>query len=186
MRMESILLSLSKMDYLTQAQIQAIHDLKSPRNANRILNGMSDYLSSFRLGLEKVYYLNKNGREFVNQETIRKKTPNVEHFLTRNQLWIYMNRPKKWKNEARVIVGDSSIVCDAQTYQNDIPVFIEVDISQSMQVNKQKIQKYRKLKELSKDPFYVVWVTKIDSRRKRISDLSQGLPGYIYTLEEII
>ena len=186
MRMESILLSLSKLDYLTQAQIQAIHDLKSPRNANRILNSMSDYLSSFRLGLEKVYYLNKNGREFVNQPTVRKKTPNVEHFLTRNQLWIYMQRPKEWKNEAKVIVGDSSIVCDAQTYQGDIPVFIEVDVSQSMQVNKQKIQKYRKLKELSKDPFYVVWVTKIDSRRKRISELSQGLPGYIYTLEEII
>ena len=186
MRMESILLSLSKLDYLTQAQIQAIHELKSPRNANRILNSMSDYLSSFRLGLEKVYYLNKNGREFVNQPTVRKKTPNVEHFLTRNQLWIYMQRPKEWKNEAKVIVGDSSIVCDAQTYQGNIPVFIEVDISQSMQVNKQKIQKYRKLKELSKDPFYVVWVTKIDSRRKRISELSQGLPGYIYTLEEII
>ena len=186
MRMESILLSLSKLDYLTQAQIQAIHDLKSPRNANRILNSMSDYLSSFRLGLEKVYYLNKKGREFVNQPTVRKKTPNVEHFLTRNQLWIYMQRPKNWKNEAKVIVGDSSIVCDAQTYQGNIPVFIEVDISQSMQVNKQKIQKYRKLKELSKDPFYVVWVTKIDSRRKRISELSQGLPGYIYTLEEII
>ena len=186
MRMESILLSLSKLDYLTQTQIQAIHDLKSPRNANRILNSMSDYLSSFRLGLEKVYYLNKNGREFVNQPTVRKKTPNVEHFLTRNQLWIYMQRPKNWKNEAKVIVGDSSIVCDAQTYQGNIPVFIEVDISQSMQVNKQKIQKYRKLKELSKEPFYVVWVTKIDSRRKRISELSQGLPGYIYTLEEII
>lgn len=186
MRMESILLSLSKLDYLTQTQIQSIHDLKSPRNANRILNSMSDYLSSFRLGLEKVYYLNKNGREFVNQPTVRKKTPNVEHFLTRNQLWIYMQRPKNWKNEAKVIVGDSSIVCDAQTYQGNIPVFIEVDISQSMQVNKQKIQKYRKLKELSKEPFYVVWVTKIDSRRKRISELSQGLPGYIYTLEEII
>lgn len=185
-RFERILFSLKQFDYLTQVQIKEIHNLKGDRNANRILNSMSSYLSSFRLGLEKVYYLNKNGREYVGHSVIRKKTPNVEHFLTRNQLWIHMQKPKEWKNEVKIKAGDTSIICDAQTYQGNIPVFIEVDISQSMQVNKQKIQKYRKLKELSKDPFYVVWVTKIDSRRKRISELSQGLPGYVYTLEEII
>lgn len=186
MRMESILSSISKFDYLTQAQIQEIHDLKSPRNANRVLNSMSDYLSSFRLGLEKVYYLNKNGRELVNNKVVRKKTPHVEHYLTRNQLWIHLRKPVEWQNEVKLKAGDFYIVCDAKTSQNGIPVFIEVDVSQSMQENKLKIEKYKQLMEITKQKFYVVWVTKIDSRRKRISELSQGLPGYIYTLEEII
>ena len=147
---------------------------------------MSDYLSSFRNGLEKVYYLNKNGREYVNHPVIRKKTPNVEHFITRNQLWIHLKRPRDWKNEVKVNAGDAYIICDAKTSQNNIPVFIEVDISQPMQVNKAKIQKYKKLKELSKDPFYVVWVTKFPGRKKRLAELSAGLNGHIYMTGEII
>ena len=186
MRMESILSSLSRFDYLSQAQIQSIHDLKSPRNANRILHSMSDYLSSFRLGLEKVYYLNKNGRELVNSQVIRKKTPNVEHYLTRNQLWIHMQKPKEWENEVKLKAGDFSIICDAKTSQRGIPVFIEVDITQSMQENKRKIEKYRELKKISNQVFHVVWVTKLDSRKKRINELSYGLTGHVYTLEEII
>ena len=177
---------MKKFDYLTQAQIQSIHDIKGDRNANRILNDMSHYLCSFKNGLEKVYYLNKNGRELVSHDIIRKKTPNIEHFLIRNQLWIHMRRPPEWQNEVRVKAGDVSIICDAKTVQNQIPVFVEVDISQPMQINKQKIQKYKQLQKETNQPFYVIWVTKMDSRRKRLSELSQGLPGYIYTFEEII
>ncbi|WP_352921199.1 replication-relaxation family protein [Peribacillus simplex] len=186
MRIESILWSLKRFDYLTQTQIQAIHNLKGDRNANRILNGMSDYISSFRNGLEKVYYLNKNGREYVDHNIIRKKTPNAEHFITRNQLWIHLRRPKEWQNEVQIKAGDISIVCDAKTSQNNIPVFVEVDISQPMQINKAKIQKYKKLQQISKDPFYVVWVTKFPGRKKKLMELSKGLKGHVYTVEEII
>ncbi|MGE6611849.1 replication-relaxation family protein [Peribacillus sp. NPDC076916] len=185
-RTESILWSLKRFDYLTQAQIQVIHDLKGERNANRILNGMSAYICSFRNGLEKVYYLNKNGREYMDHNIIRKKTANADHFITRNQLWIYLRRPKEWQNEVQIKAGDISIVCDAKTSQNGIPVFIEVDISQPMQVNKAKIQKYKKLQQISKDPFYVVWVTKFPGRKKKLMELSAGLKGHVYTVEEII
>ncbi|WP_157805552.1 replication-relaxation family protein [Bacillus sp. mrc49] len=185
-RTESILWSLKRFDYLTQAQIQVIHDLKGERNANRVLNGMSAYISSFRNGLEKVYYLNKNGREYMDHNIIRKKTANADHFITRNQLWIYLRRPKEWQNEIQIKAGDISLVCDAKTSQNGIPVFIEVDISQPMQVNKAKIQKYKKLQQISKDPFYVVWVTKFPGRKKKLMELSTGLKGHVYTVEEII
>lgn len=185
-RTESILWSLKRFDYLTQAQIQVIHDLKGERNANRVLNGMSAYISSFRNGLEKVYYLNKNGREYMDHNIIRKKTANADHFITRNQLWIYLRRPKEWQNEVQIKAGEISIVCDAKTSQNGIPVFIEVDISQPMQVNKAKIQKYKKLQQISKDPFYVVWVTKFPGRKKKLMELSAGLKGHVYTVEEII
>lgn len=184
-RTESILWSLKRFDYLLQSQIQVIHDLKGDRNANRILNGMSEYICSFRNGLEKVYYLNKNGREFVDHDVIRKKTANVEHFITRNQLWIYLRRPKDWENEVQIKAGDISIVCDAKTSQNGFPAFVEVDISQPMQVNKAKIEKYKKIQKLSKDPFYVVWVTKFSSRKKKLMELSAGLNVHVFTSEEI-
>lgn len=184
--MENILWSLKRFDYLTQAQIQTIHDLKGERNANRVLNSMTKYICSFRNGLEKVYYLNKNGREFVDHDVIRKKTANAEHFITRNQLWIHQRRPKDWENEVEVKAGGICLVADARTSQNGIPVFIEVDISQPMQINKAKIEKYKKIQMLSKDPFYVVWVTKFSSRKKKLRELSAGLKGHVYTVEEII
>lgn len=185
-RTENILWSLRRFDYLTQAQIQVIHDLKGDRNANRILNSMSEYISSFRNGLEKIYYLNKNGREYVGHDVVRKKTANAEHFITRNQLWIHLRRPKEWQNEVQIKAGSISIVCNAKTSQNGVPVFVEVDISQPMQVNKAKIEKYKKIQQLSKDPFYVVWVTKFPGRKKKLMELSAGLKGHVYTVEEII
>lgn len=160
--------------------------MKGDRNANRILNSMSEYICSFRNGLEKVYYLNKNGREFVDHDVIRKKTANAEHFITRNQLWIYLRRPKDWENEVEVKAGGVRLISDARTSQKGVPIFIEVDISQPMQVNKSKIEKYKEIQKLSKDPFHVVWVTKFPSRKKKLMELSIGLSGHVYTVGEII
>ncbi|MFJ5624773.1 replication-relaxation family protein [Peribacillus loiseleuriae] len=106
-RQEDILLSLKKFDYLTRSQIQIIHDLKGDRNANRVLNDMAEYLGTFRHEGNIVYYLNKNGRERIQHDVIRKKTPNIQHFLVRNQLWMHLKRPHSWQNEAKIKVGDT-------------------------------------------------------------------------------
>ena len=148
-RIENILLTLRKFDYMNRSQLQAIHNLKSDRNANRFLNDMSEYLCSFRNGLENVYYLSKEGRERVKCDVIRKKTPQIQHFLLRNQLWIHLNCPSGWENEIKIEAGNTSIVCDAKYTANNIPVFVEVDISQPMSVNKKKIEKYKKIQELT-------------------------------------
>ena len=96
-RIESILLSLNELDYLTRSQIQELHDLKGVRNANRILQGMSEYLGTFRHEKEKVYYLSQKGRDQIASFNIRKKTQNIEHFLLRNQLYIHLEKPKGWR-----------------------------------------------------------------------------------------
>lgn len=171
---------------MTRSQIQRIHGLKGDRNANRFLNSMEEYLGAFRHGMENVYYLNKAGRERIGCEVIRKKTPNVNHFLIRNQLWIHLNRPHTWENEIKVKAGELSIVCDAKFYaKGNIPVFVEVDITQPMIKNRSKVEKYKKIKEATGQPFHLVWITEIDGRRAKLNEIMEGLTGRVYTLNEI-
>lgn len=170
---------------MTRKQIQVLHNLGGDRNANRVLNDMREYLHSFRHGMENVYYLSKEGRERVNSKVVRKKTSQIEHFLLRNQLWIYLKCPTTWKNEVKVKIGDHSIICDAMFYQGKTPVFIEVDVSQQMVKNKTKIDKYRQIKESIKQDFILVWITELESRRAKLNELMKGLKYRVYTLNEI-
>ncbi|SDI16592.1 Replication-relaxation [Alteribacillus persepolensis] len=176
-------MSLKKLDYLTREQIQIIHDLKSARNANRILNNMDEYLCSFRHGLEKVYYLNKLGRERVGCKVVRKRTTNVQHFLLRNQLYIMVGCPSSWKNEMRLKTKEAQLVCDAKFDYKNVPRFVEVDCSQSMQKNERKIEKYRTFAKYTN--FSLIWVTELESRKPRLERLCNGLSFDIYTAKQI-
>lgn len=185
-RIENILLSLKRFDYLTRAQIQTIHGLKGERNANRVLNDMDEYLGKFRHEKEYVYYLNKAGRDRINCDVIRKKTPNIQHFLIRNQMWIALKYPRTWENEIKIKVGDTSIVCDAKyTLKGGIPVFVEVDVTQPMIKNRAKIEKYRKIGEMTGQPFHLLWITEVEGRRAKLTEMMAGLSGKIYTLKDI-
>lgn len=146
---------------------------------------MSEYLGSFRNDLEKVYYLNKKGREYVGCNVARAKTQNVGHFLTRNQLYMHLKQPRTWQNEIKIKAGDLYVTCDAKFEDNGVPVFVEVDCQQQMIINKQKAEKYRKIKEMTGFNFQLVWVTEIESRQDKLRELSIGIPGRVYTLEEI-
>ncbi len=73
-REEQILLSLKKLDFLTTQQLKQIHDLKSDRNAQRVLKQMEQYLNHFRDG-QHIYYLNNNGRKRVDCEKVSKENP---------------------------------------------------------------------------------------------------------------
>jgi hypothetical protein len=178
---------LKRFDYLTRSQLQTIHKLKGDRNANRVLNSMSQYLGSFRHGLENVYYLNKAGREHVGCNIIRKKTPNIQHFLMRNQLWIAMGMPHSWQNEIKVIVKDINIVCDARFLLEKTDILVEVDITQSMAKNRAKIEKYKRIKELTGNEFHLIWVTETEGRRASLKKLMKdaNIPGRVYTFKDI-
>ena len=169
---------------MTRSQIQTIHNLKSDRNANRVLQSMDEYLSSFRNGLEKVYYLNKKGRERVGATVVRKRTANVNHFLLRNQLYIFLGYPRTWKNEQRIKLGDTSIVCDAIFQMENIRCFVEVDCSQSMEKNKRKIEKYRTFQKKGQK-FNLIWVTELKSRKPKLERLCDGLSVAVHSADEI-
>ncbi|MDA6131176.1 replication-relaxation family protein, partial [Escherichia coli] len=89
-------------DYLSREQLQRMHRLGKERNAQRILCDLSEYMSYFQEGRKKIYYLNAAGRDMVQASKIRKKTPLVNHYLMRNDLFISLGRPISWENEVKI------------------------------------------------------------------------------------
>jgi hypothetical protein len=147
---------------------------------------MEQYLSSFRNGLEKVYYLNKEGREMVDAETVRKRTNQIDHFLMRNQLFIELGRPSTWETEIKLKVHKGLyVICDAKFERNGRDYIVEVDCQQSMKRNARKIEKYKEIRRLTRGGFKLIWVTGIDSRKQKLARLCQGLPFAVYTFNEI-
>lgn len=183
-RIEQILLSLKKLDYLSRSQIQTLHNLGGTRNANKVLKEMSPFVHSFREG-ENIYYLSREGREYVGAEKVRKKTPQVKHFLMRNDAYIFFQRPSTWQTEIKVkdTANDVSVIPDAIFQRQNKHYFLEVDHIQKMIVNQSKIDKYKKL--ANKIKFCLVWITTTEYRKKRLTTLCKGLDVQIYTLEEM-
>jgi hypothetical protein len=191
-REEAILLSLKKLDYLTRGQIQRIHNLKSDRNAQRVLKQMEEYLSVMRNG-ENVYYLNSKGRALVNCDKVRKSTGNVQHYIMRNYIYIAAGCPTSWRNEIRVISEGATkkdrVICvpDALYKQGDQFVIVEVDNTQTMKKNQAKIERYRILKQRLAFGMIApkfVWITTTEHRRNELLKLSEGLQTQVFTLAD--
>lgn len=178
------------LDYLTRSQIQKLHSLAGDRNAIRVMQSLEEYVSCFRAG-ENVYYLNKKGRERVGSDIVRTKLGTVEHYLMRNDLYI-SKKPQLFIPEQRIKVGDLTIVTDAiMQPANSLRHLVEIDNIQKMLKNEEKIRKYRLLKEtkaFQEQYGYfprLVWVTKTESRLKRLKELCEGLDTVIYLWEDI-
>lgn len=190
-RGEQILLSLKEFDYMTVKQLQHLHDLKSDRNAYRVIKQLEQYLNHFVDDNRKVYYLNKKGRETVNSAKIRKKTTTAKHYLMRNDLYIQLGKPKSWSNEVRMRYKSNNneiiIVADAY-YRTNKHHLIEIDHTQKMQKNKIKIEKYRRLieKGVFKGIPELIWVTTTKYRQSTLKELCDGLDCKVYLREDLI
>ncbi|MGQ4666545.1 replication-relaxation family protein [Metabacillus halosaccharovorans] len=187
-REENILLSLKKLSYLSRSQLQVLHDLGSVRNASRIMQDLSDYVSSFRDG-ENIYYLNKAGRERVNSKKVLKKTTQARHYLMRNSIYIAYGSPSTWKNEMSMgfkEIKNATIVCDAMFTQGKTYYIVEVDHTQKMTKNRTKVEKYRKLLEygLFEKPPKFIWITTTELRRKQLLELCKGLDVQVFTVKD--
>jgi hypothetical protein len=184
-RQEQILMSFKKLDYLTRKQIQKLHDLKSDRNARRIIQQMEPYLSYFYDG-QKIYYLNKEGREKVNCDVVRSKITTANHYLMRNDLYIHCGQPESWVNEIKFVSGEGkkqiTVVPDARFIKDKKYHIVEVDNTQKMKKNKVKIDKYRRLIERNsfKGMPKLIWVTTTEYRRKALLELCEGLDVEVY------
>lgn len=179
---------MKKLHYLSRSQIQKLHNLKSVRNANKVLKDMEQYLSSFRDG-ESIYYLNKEGRERVNVDKVFKKTMQARHYIMRNDLYIAHGCPSSWENEIKLAIeGDKStnVVCDAMFQLNKRYHIVEVDHTQKMIKNKAKVERYRKLIEYGafEVPPKFIWITTTELRRKQILDICKGLDVRVFTVSD--
>lgn len=184
------------MDYLTTSQIQALHDLKSERNAQRVLKNMSDYLNVVKQG-QYIYYLNAEGREIVDCKKNRKATGNFMHFVMRNTLYIAFGMPETWKNEIKIsskgVNKKDTVVNVADAlfkYENTYQI-VEVDNIQKMTVNRKKISKYRQLIDrgaFGNVPPVIIWITTTELRRKQLTEAcgKYGITSQVYTTSDFI
>lgn len=147
---------------------------------------MGEYLNSFRDG-ENIYYLNEEGRERVAATKILKKTAQTRHYIMRNTLYIAYGCPTTWKNEIKFeLKGQVSVITDAMFTMNKQYHLIEVDHTQKMVNNKNKIERYRKLFELAafeKRP-KLIWITTTELRRKQLTKACEGLDIKVYTMKD--
>ena len=104
---------------------------------------------------ENVYYLNKAGCELMG-ETNEKGELNekrwvqsVEHYILRNDLYIYYDKPSPFHIEPDIPVGGvgstNTIRPDAYFVRDNVHHFLEVDRTQKMLENRKKIELYSKL-----------------------------------------
>lgn len=185
-RQEEILLTLKRIDYATREQLQKMHSLGKSRNALRVLNNMSEYLSTFTHDRKYIFYLNREGRERVNAEHVRKKTMKIDHYLMRNDLYIHLGRPFDWKNEQKVRIPDTKLILipDARFVRNKLFHYIEVDNKQSMSKNRKKIEKYKALASYT-EHFNLIWITTTPYRKNRLQGLSEGINVTCYLWDDI-
>lgn len=188
-RVERILLSLKMLDYLSTSQLQRLHNLKGDRNARRVMASVSEWVSCFR-DSENVYYLNKAGRERIGSTVIRQKISPVTHYLMRNDIFIQRN-PEIFRPETKITVGDITVIPDVWMKDKGAYYFVEVDNTQRMVKNKQKLDRYIRLKEsgaFQKKYGYfprMLWVTTLDSRKRALSEMCKDFDVTVSLWDEI-
>lgn len=191
-REESILLALKKFDFMTRDQLSRYFRLGAKRNTNRVIGALSDYLSHVRDGHDFIYYLNANGRAYVDCYKIRKKGAHVEHTIMRNEFFLFYGCPSDWRSEIKISDSKATVICDAMFTKSLRYHFLEVDNTQPMSENRTKIKRYKDLydngllaQKLQHFPT-VVWLTTTELRRQQLQDACKTLPlTKVYTINEI-
>ncbi|PHF85268.1 hypothetical protein COI63_34965 [Bacillus toyonensis] len=188
-RQIEILLSLSKLEFASRRQLQAIHCLGSIRNANRILKDLKSYCHVTSHNREHVYYLNKKGLALLGIDAKeRKKKHQLEHILLRNEAWMWLDFPD-WKTEQVITLRyqgeEKTIVPDAFFTKDNVPYFVEIDRLQHMKVNQKKIQYYAYLtkiykKQQNKVPI-LLFFTISDCREKKLESEAIKCGVYLQT-----
>ncbi len=149
---------------------------------------MAQYLNVMRLH-ENIYYLNAEGRSMIGCERVFKKTLQVEHYLRRNALFIAYNQPSSWRNEMKLEVpGEVSIVADAIFNKDGVMCIVEIDRTQMMTENRDKIKRYKRLLELGvfKQPPAFLWVTETHYRKQQLEKLCDGMQARVFLSKDFI
>lgn len=109
----------------------------------------------------------------------------------RNDFYIYSGFPSEWRNELKLRDDKVSVICDSWFKANGKYHILEVDHSQTMKENRNKIDKYRALLENGavKQHFgyfpQLIWLTTTQLRKTKLVELCKGLPSMVYTIDDI-
>lgn len=185
-----ILTTLSNLEIMTRSQIQTLHNTKSIRNTNFIMQSLKPYTNSIRLK-ENAYYLNKKGAALIGTKKQFKYNDQVQHKLMRNDAYIYF-KPREWYPE-RKFLKPIEFIPDAFFYSGSSYKFLEVDNVQTWKTNVEKMNVYKDIKntgafqiQYGKFPT-IVWVVRYEVRKDKIKKLAKELDLFceVYLHDEI-
>jgi hypothetical protein len=206
-RQMRILLTIDRLGFATRTHIQELHNLSSPRNTNRVLSNMGEYLNHYRVDGEgeRVYYLNQLGRDMIGSEREMKKTLQIHHYLMRGDMYVYLNKPNDWVIEKNFefsgkIKGESggigikkfTIIPDAECIIEEVKHYIEVDYARVMKENKKKMEMYSILRDTytkaGRKMFKLIFYTSSEVRKEKLKEWGKeyDIHASIYTKKDIL
>ncbi len=179
---------MESLTYSTREQLQAIEQLGGERNARRILLEMEQkkLINSVRYD-KKIYYLSNKGSDRIGKGGVNLKRSWIQHTLMRNDLFILLEQPSDWKKEFPVKRnGETYLIPDAMFKQHEIYHFVEIDNTQTMKTNLEKIKKYKDLfkdieKQFKHKPV-LIWYSLSPIRKEKLRDVCKksGINFKIY------
>ena len=204
-RIEQLLTTIDILHLATIKHLRGIHDLKSYRNACKVLRQLEPYTFVTYWNKQKVFYLNKLGRDMIGSNKEVKRNQNLEHTLLRNDVYIYLNKPITWQTEAEIsysvpqqhkqlgiiVKGVSSVtktrvIADAKYTRNGYTHLVEIDNSRHMPDNLKKIKAYAECFKHLDTPRLEIFTTSLTRKRKFETWLKEyTLRGEVFTYEEI-
>jgi hypothetical protein len=116
----------------------------------------------------------------------------VEHHVMRNDIWLYYYCPKDWQIEVPITIRSGLeqlvLVPDAMFTLEGKPYFLEVDRTQNMHKNKEKIDLYARLNPLMPDKPTIIFYTTTELRKQKLKEYgsSKGLECRVLMKEDLV
>jgi hypothetical protein len=196
-RQMSILATIRKLQFATRRHLMSVHDMGGIRNANRIMSDLKPYVSKTMQGKEYVYYLNKEGYAMFGDDGRGVSRGKLAHALLRNEAWLYLFCPDDWQIETEIRYKKNEekkkIVPDVKFRDEEgILHAVEIDRSQKMKINKEKLKKYEEFTKIYKQKYngkvpVIHFFTVTKYREKKLEELAAKCDVFlkVYVVGEI-
>ncbi|MDA2415609.1 replication-relaxation family protein [Bacillus cereus] len=195
-RQMAILATIRKLQFATRRHLMSVHEMGGIRNANRIMKDLSSYTSKITHNKEYVYYLNQSGHKLFGEGKVVHHS-RVAHAILRNEAWLHLFCPDDWQieTEIRYIKDDQKkkIIPDVKFRDDDkILHAVEIDRTQKMVVNEDKLKCYEEFTKIYKQKYngkvpVIHFFTITKYREKRLEQLAAKYDVFVkvYVIQEI-
>ncbi|MDZ5608436.1 replication-relaxation family protein [Bacillus pseudomycoides] len=194
-RQMAILATIRKLQFATRRHLMCVHDMGGIRNANRIMKDLSTYTSKIVHNKEYVYYLNQLGHKLFGEGKVVHHS-RVAHAILRNEAWLRLYCPDDWQVEAEVrYIKDKKkkkIIPDVKFRDEEgILHAVEIDRTQKMVVNDEKLKCYEEFTKIYKQKYkgkvpVIHFFTITKYREKKLEQLASKYNVFVkvYAIEE--
>ncbi|MCP1124542.1 replication-relaxation family protein [Bacillus sp. 3103sda1] len=195
-RQMSILATIRKLQFATRRHLMCVHDMGGIRNANRIMSDLTPYVSKTMYGKEYVYYLNKDGHDLFGDDGKVVSRGKLAHALLRNEAWLNLYCPDDWQIETEMLYtrnGEKKRIIPDVKFKDDEGILhaVEIDRSQKMKVNEEKLKKYEEFTFIYKKKYGKVPVihffTVTPFREKKLEQMAAKYEVFakVYIIQEL-